>query len=205
MILYGDVVSPYVRTCLVVAHEVGLAKRIDLQPAEVRIASVNESLAAISPLAQIPLLLTTDGAAVYDSRVIIDYLCQLSKGATLLPVTGRDRHRVLTLQAIGLGMADAAVASRNEVAQRPAELHWHAWLGRQRRRVEMALDSLENEWIPDLAAISIGTLTVAVTLSYLDLRFGDWQWRSGRPRLSQAHAAVNSRPSMVYAALPHTG
>lgn len=127
MTLYGDLISPYVRTCLVIAHELGIGGRINLQPAEVPIASVNDRLAAFSPIAQVPVLVTADGTVIHDSRVVVDYLCRLERNTGLLPSGGDMRLRVMTLQAIGLGMADAAVAYRNEVAQRPPQLHWEAW------------------------------------------------------------------------------
>lgn len=196
MTIYGDLISPYVRTCMVVAHELGLADSISLSPVEVRIASVNEELASISPIAQVPVLVRKGGVSLHDSRVIVDYLCGLAE-TDLLPLAGEQRSRTLTLQAIGLGMADAAVAYRNEVAQRPQELQWRAWLDRQQRRVAMSLDALEQRWIDAIGKVTVGALTVAVTLSYLDLRFGDWRWRDGRPRLSAAHAEICLRRSMT--------
>jgi glutathione S-transferase len=181
---------------MVIAHEVGLGENLKLLPAEVRIAEENSKLAALSPIAQIPVLMDRDGSAFYDSRVIVDYLCHAAGNDSLLPLSGATRFRVLTLQAIGQGIADAAVGYRNEVAQRPAALHWHAWLDRQRRRIELSLDVLEAEWISEMTQITVGSLTTAVVLSYLDFRFADWRWQDGRPGLSAAHEKICSRRSM---------
>jgi glutathione S-transferase len=196
MTLYGDFISPYVRSCVVVAHELGLARRLRLVAADVPIASINEELASLSPIAQVPVLVTADGSVVHDSRVIIDFLCQQAENLQLLPQKGEARRRVLTLQALALSMADAAVGVRNEIIQRPAHLHWQAWLDRQRQRVEMSLDALEARWLRTMDALTVGSLTVAVTLDYLDLRFAEWSWRKGRPGLAAIHAGLAQRNSM---------
>ncbi len=196
MTLYGDFISPYVRTCVVAAHELGLAHDLRLVAADVPVAGVNEELASLSPIAQVPVLVTADGLVVHDSRVIVDFLCQMAENADLLPRQGEARRRVLTLQALALSMADAAVAFRNEIVQRPAHLHWQEWLDRQRQRIEMSLDALEIRWLPTMDALSVGSLTIAVTLDYLDLRFAEWSWRNGRPGLAAIHASLAHRNSM---------
>lgn len=196
MTLYGDFISPYVRTCAVVAHELGLARRLRLAAADVPIAGVNKELASLSPIAQVPVLVTADDIIVHDSRVIVDFLCQEAGNARLLPQQGEARRRVLTLQALALAMADAAVASRNEIMQRPAHLHWQAWLDRQRQRIEMSLDALEARWLPAMDDLTVGSLTAAVTLDYLDLRLAEWSWRRGRAGLAAIHASLGERNSM---------
>lgn len=200
MKIYGDMISPYVRMCFVTAHEAGFGDQVELVATDVKVATENEELAALSPIAQIPVLVTPDGTVLHDSRVIADYL---SHGASR-KLLGEKRHRALTLQAIGLGIADAAVAYRNEIAQRPENLHWHAWLDRQKLRVEHALDALEARWQTELSQVSVGSITVAVTLAYLDFRFGAWSWRNGRPRLTAFHQGFNARSSMQATALPET-
>lgn len=196
MTLHGDFISPYVRACVVVAHELGLAQHLRLVAADVPIASINEELASLSPIAQVPVLVTADGSVVHDSRVIIDFLCQQAGNVQLLPREGEARRRVLTLQALALSMADAAVAVRNEIVQRPAHLHWQAWLDRQRQRVQMSLDALEVRWLRTMDALTVGSFTVAVTLEYLDLRFAEWSWKKGRPGLTAIHASLAQRNSM---------
>jgi glutathione S-transferase len=202
MKILGDIVSPYVRVCLVTGYEVGLGDRLDLVETDVRIATANEDLAKLSPIAQIPVLVTDDGQVLHDSRVIVDYICQASGNGALMPGEGQARFRVLTLQAIGQGIADASVSYRNEIAQRPKALHWPAWLDRLQLRVETALDALERNWADELAETTVGSITVAVVLSYLDYRFGHWAWRDQRPALSAFHARFAKRPSMEKTALP---
>jgi glutathione S-transferase len=199
MKIYGDMISPYVRMCFVTAHEAGLAGELELITTDVKIATENEELAALSPIAQIPVLVTSNGV-LHDSRVIVDHL-SLAGDGTLLAHSGDARHRILTLQALGIATADAAVAYRNEIAQRPERLHWHAWLDRQKLRVEHALDALEARWEGELSEVNVGSITVAVTLAYLDFRFDAWSWRTARPRLEAFHQRFNARPSMQATAL----
>ncbi|WP_162917666.1 glutathione S-transferase family protein [Dongia deserti] len=202
MKIYGDMISPYVRMCFVTAHEAGIGGDVSLVATGVTVATANADLVALSPIGQIPVLVTQADDAVHDSRVIIDYLCDIAGKEDLLARRGLVRTRVLTLQAVGHGIADAAVGYRNEVAQRPPELHWHAWLERMKLRVVTALDTLEGRWQPELAKVTVGSITVAVVLSYLDYRFPDWTWRRSRPQLGRFHEAFSSRDSMQQTALP---
>jgi glutathione S-transferase len=195
MKIYGDMISPYVRMCIVIAYETGLAGELDLIDTDVTIANENPDLAAMSPIGQIPVLATEDSGFVHDSRVIVDYFCHRGGRQSLLDGLG-GRYRILTLQAIACGIADAAVFHRNENAQRPAELHWQSLLDRQRTRVMHGLDALEDHWQAELAEVNVGSLSVAVVLSYLDFRFDAWAWRPERPRLSRFHAEFSERQSM---------
>jgi glutathione S-transferase len=202
MKLYGDIISPFVRMALVTAYEVGLGGKIERQEARVQPGEENTSLAAIAPLAKIPVLVTDHGHALYDSRVIVEYLCHVSGNKTLIPDEGVKRFRILTLQALGQGIADAAVGFRYEMASRPKGLQWQEWMDRQKKRVSAALDDIEMN--ADLGDINAGTISVAVTLGYLDFRLADWNWRNGRSKLAGFHKEFSQRESMTKTALPST-
>ena len=81
-----------------------------------------------SPLGKIPTLVLEDGTALYDSRVICEYLAGLAPDKGLLPASGEARWRCLTLQALGQGLADAAVNLRYETALRPEDKRWSDWI-----------------------------------------------------------------------------
>lgn len=196
MKLYGDLLSPFVRMCMATAHEVGLGTRVEHIVENTNPAKVNERLAALSPIGKIPILETDHGHGVYDSRVIIEYLCHVAGNTTLIPHDGVKRFRVLTLQALGQGMADAAVAYRYEVAARPKGLQWEDWMSRTVARIHAAQDEAENNWMGDLAEVNVGSIAVAVTLAYIDFRMPDFGWRNGRPKLAAWHAAFLERDSM---------
>ncbi|WP_368905115.1 glutathione S-transferase family protein [Taklimakanibacter lacteus] len=201
MKLHGDTLSPFVRMCLVTAHEVGLGTKIQRDISRVDPTTVNAGLAAVSPVGKVPVLVTDHNHPLYDSRVIIEYLCHVSGNKTLIPDDGVKRFRVLTLAALGQAIAEAGVAWRYETAVRPQGLQWREWMDRQRLRVAAEFDDIEKNWIKDLAEVTAGTIAVAVALSYIDFRIPDWQWRTDRPKLQAFHDAFSDRPSMQATAL----
>ena len=196
MKLYGDIISPFVRMSLVTAHEVGLGAKVQRMEARVAPDAVNAELAALNPVGKIPVLVTDHGHPLYDSRVIMEYLCHAAGNKALLPDDGVKRFRILTLQALGQGMGDAAVGYRYETAARPKEFLWAGWAERQKARVTAALDDLNANWAKDLESPSVGSIAAAVVLGYLDFRLADWSWRSGRPALAAFAERFNARPSM---------
>ena len=202
MKIYGDLISPFVRMTLVAAHEAGLGERLEHVRESVSPAQANPKLTALSPIGKVPVLETDHGHGIYDSRVIIEYLCHVAGNSSLIPDDGVKRFRVLTLQALGQGLADAAVAYRYEVAARPKGLQWAEWMERARLRIEASLDELEANWQACLAEVNAGAIAVAVVLSYIDFRLADFNWRNGRPALAAFHETFGKRPSMVSTALP---
>ena len=201
MKLHGDLISPFFRMCLVTAHEVGLGTKVEPVQTRVDPTTVNPALTALSPVGKVPVLVTDHNHPIYDSRVIIEYLCHVSGNKTLIPDDGVKRFRVLTLTALGQAIAEAGVAYRYETAVRPQGLQWREWLTRQGHRVTAEFDDLEKTWTKDLAEITAGSIAVAVALSYLDFRIPDWQWRKDRPKLQAFHEAFSARPSMQATAL----
>jgi glutathione S-transferase len=111
------------------------------------------------------------------------------------------RFRILTLQALGQAMADAAVGYRYEVAARPKGLQWEDWMARAVTRINAAMDDLEANWMETLAEVTAGSIAVGVTLAYIDFRLPDFGWRNGRPKLAAWHEAFCRRESMVKTAL----
>jgi glutathione S-transferase len=202
MKIYGDIISPFVRMSLVCGHEAGLSDKVTLAEAKVSPVEVNSSLAKVAPLGKIPVLITDHGHAVYDSRVIMEYLCHVAGNSTLIPDDGVKRFRVLTLQALAQGMGDASVGYRYETGVRPKELQWDGWISRQRIRVQAALDDLETNWTATLAEVNVGSIAVAVVLDYIEYRMPDWAWRDGRKNLQAFHEAFATRPSMTNNPLP---
>ena len=203
MKLYFSPFSPYVRKCLVVGHELGLDTRITLLPSAANPVTRDQTLIASNPLGKVPTLLTDDGQALYDSRVICEYLDDLAAGS-LFPKTGPARWQALTLHALADGMLDAALLARYEDVARPEAIRWKEWRAGQLDKAETSLAFLES----DLAGagnggakalsdrVDIGTLSIGCALWYLDLRFAEVQWRTRYPKVAQWYAAFSQRPSM---------
>jgi glutathione S-transferase len=195
LLLHTNPASPFGRKVAVVAHETGLASRIEIRDQAVSPVSPNDAVAAANPLGKIPCLVTDDGEALYDSRVIAEYLNGLHGGTRLFPARGEARWRTLRRQALGDGIMDAAVAARYEAALRPEAYRWDGWIEGQKRKVARGLDRLEAE-AAGLDGVDIGLIAAGCALGYLDFRYPDWPWRPGRPRLAAWFEGFDARASM---------
>ena len=197
MKLYFNPASPFVRMVRVTAHEAGVADDIELIPTGViSPVEVHARLASANPLGKVPCLITDHGHALYDSRVICEYLAHHGGHSGLLPDEPVKRFRVLTIQALAHGIAEAGVLHRYETVMRPKELQWPNYSERQRARVFAGLDELEDRWIKEFQDLTAGSVAAACALSYLDFRFADWAWRDGRPALASFYERFAKRPSM---------
>lgn len=186
-LLYSPM-SPFARKVRVVAHEAGLADRLEIlvvKPFE------DESVRSVNPLSKVPCMLTDDGTPLHDSRVICEYLDDLA-GAGLTPGTGAARWRALTLQSLADGLGDAAVRTAQERRRAPGDQHADV-IERQLKAINAALDLFERE---PLDGWGIGEIAVAAHLGYLDFR-QVVDWRAGRQRLSDWYERASKRDSMV--------
>jgi glutathione S-transferase len=196
MNIHGDVISPFTRMCLVTAHEVGLKDRVKLVPAAVRPAEANTVLTKLSPIGKIPVLETDHGHAIYDSRVIVEYLAHIAGEKDFIPDDGVKRFRILTLQSLAQSTSDAAVALRYEMVQRPEAMRWPEYRSRLKTRVLESLEHIEEEWMHDLQGVHAASVAVACTLGYIDFRHDALNWRSTCPHLDEFAARFNKRMSM---------
>ncbi|MBH3340367.1 glutathione S-transferase [Pseudomonas mendocina] len=187
--------SPFARKVRVLAAETGLLARIELLDTAVLPTTVNEQVNARNPLGKIPVLLTEDGEALYDSRVICEYLDTLHQGRKLLP-DGAARWQVLRLAALADGLMDAALLARYERSVRPVELQWPAWLDGQLGKVQRALTELERQIEQLHGPLDLAQIGVACALGYLDLRFADLDWRAAHSGLAAFQQTFSQRASM---------
>jgi glutathione S-transferase len=202
MKIYGDVISPFVRACLVAAHELDLQSKVEMVVTPVKPTEQNDILAKFSPIAKVPVLETDHGHAIYDSRVIVEYLAHVAGNNTLIPDDGVKRFRVLTLQSLASGMADAGVALRYELAQRPAGLQWEALCERHRHRILAGVKDMEAHWGPELSTCNAGSIFAATALDYVDFRHGGIDWRAGNPGVTKFLETFSARASMKAHPLP---
>jgi len=183
-----------VRKVMVVAHELGLADRIELLSTAVSPVESNAALAAENPLMKIPALTTDDGQVLFDSPVICEYLDSVAGGGKVFPAGGKARWTALRQQALGDGILDALILCRYEIAARPEEKRHAAWTEGQMRKAHQGLAALEAE---DLSGPrTIGPITAACTLGYLDFRFPNDGWRQRHPRLAAWYKGVETLPSI---------
>ena len=197
MRLHTNPASPFGRKVKVLAHEAGLFDRLEVVDQAVTPVSTNDAVQAANPLGKIPCLVTDEGLALYDSRVICEYLDGLHDGARLFPAAaGPARWRALTFQALGDGIMDAAVGTRYETFLRPEAHRWPDWVRGQKAKVARGIDRLEAEAESFGEAADIGLITAACALGYLDFRFPDDPWRDGHPKLAAWFERFDARPSM---------
>lgn len=187
--------SPFARKVRIVVRETGLTDRVQEVQTAVNPVAPNVDLAGQNPLVKIPALTLDDGSALYDSRVICEYLDSLT-GHGLFPQSGPERWRALTLQALCDGILDAAVTTRYEVAVRPEAIRWTQWIDGQRSKIDGGLAALEKLQPAFGTQFGIGQIGAACVLGYLDFRFPDIAWRAQHPNLAAWFAGVSKRPSV---------
>jgi glutathione S-transferase len=187
--------SPYVRKCLITAHEVGLLDQIALHPGSAHPIKRDAQILAHNPLGKVPTLVTDDGQALFDSRVICEYLNHMG-GGSLLPTPGPLRWEAQTLQALGDGILDAALLIRYENNARPEGLRWSDWIQGKLNAMHTSLAHLNEHPAYFHSPFHLGLLTVGCALWYLDLRFPELKWRESYSKLALASQAVLARPSM---------
>jgi len=196
MKLFHSPPSPFVRKCLVVAHELGLKDRIELVPAAAHPVNRDRNVVAHNPLGKIPTLITDDGIVLYDSRVICEYLNAAANGK-LVPPSGPARWSMLAEQSLADGMMDAAVLARYETVLRPEPLRWNDWLNGQMEKVTSGLDEIERRATGYGDRLDLGTIAVGCALGYLDFRYASLVWRANRPNAASWFERFGARASMV--------
>jgi glutathione S-transferase len=187
--------SPYVRKVMIVAHETGLAGRIETVPTPVRPDQPNLAYGATNPLMKVPALTTDGGEVLYDSRVICAYLDTLHTGRRLIPESGGARWKALRLEAHGDGMTDAALLVRYESFLRPENLRWKEWIDGQTLKVTQALDQLEGDIDQLSGDLTIGHVAVASGIGWMLFRDIVDVFK-GRPKLKAWYEKLSERPSL---------
>jgi len=201
MELYYTATSPFVRKVLIAAHELGLFHRLTLRNLRPSPLSPDPELSVLNPLSKIPALVLQDGTALFDSRVIIEYLETQAEGRRITPTDGPARFEALRLQALCDGILDAGILVFYEQLQRPQELQWQPWLAGQRMKVIQGLDALEVAAKGFGATFEVGQIAAAAALGWLDFRNLVGDFRDGRPTLASWLSEASQRDS-VKATMP---
>lgn len=184
MKLYMSPASPFARKVRILVRELDLTKNVEEIPTN---PATSDELRRINPLGKIPALVLDDGSVLVDSPVICEYLNDLGGGKFFAAGNIFSHHtsrwRVATLQALGDGLAEAAVLRTYE-GRRPAELQSADVIAHYTRAITATLDMLERLAPKFAEHPTIGEIAVGCALDYLDFRHGDLGWREGRPQLA---------------------
>jgi glutathione S-transferase len=199
MKLIGSISSPYVRKVRVVMAE----KKLDYQFVDEDVWSADTNIMQSNPLGKVPCLVMEGGEALFDSRVIVEYLDTLSPVGKLIPPLGRERAEVKTWEALADGVLDALILARLEAnwGGRKKEERSQAWIERQIDKTQSSLKAMSQGLgeKPFCAGIylSLADIAVGCALGYLDFRFPDIDWRSTYPNLAKLHEKLAQRPSFT--------
>ncbi len=175
-ILYSPA-SPYSGKVRMAAHHAGFAFESVLTDTNANPPHLIDN----NPLGKIPTLLTTDGKAIFDSRVIMQFIDRETKGK-LYPRNVQKRTEVELLEALCDGICDCLLAIVYEKRFHPPEKIHQPWIDRQWEKVTRALDHLNANMPKTAAKLHAGHFAMAAMLRYIELRFtGEWQ--RGRPKL----------------------
>lgn len=185
--------SPFARKARMMIIERGMQDRVETQM--LSLEETAELLPDFNPLVKVPAFITDDGTILYDSPVICEYLDSQHDGEKFFPADGAERWRVLRLQALGDGIAEAIVAYAVEGAK-PDDKQMDGVFKRQMTKIVNGLDYLENNMAELSGPMNIGQLSVVCALGYWDFRCDDPIWRNGRPKFSAWVDDLRARPSM---------
>jgi glutathione S-transferase len=195
MKLIGSLASPYVRKVRVVMAE----KKLDYALILENVWASDTTIQQSNPLGKVPCLLMEDGGAMFDSRVIVEYLDTLTPVGKLIPPHGRERAEVKNWEALADGILDAAVLVRAERTMRTPEIQSEAWVNRQMDKVNAGLKSMSQGLGESPFCVgnhlTLADISVACCLGWLAFRFPSIAWREEYPNLAKLFDKLAERPS----------
>jgi len=197
MKLIGSITSPYVRKVRIVMAE----KKLDFDFVSEDVWAADTSISASNPLGKVPCLVMEGGEALFDSRVIVEYVDTLSPVGKLIPDRGRERAEVKTWEALSDGLLDAAILARLEATWpgRKEGERSQAWIDRQLNKIDDSLAAMDRA-LADRSncvgiQISLADIAVGVAVGYLDFRFPQIDWRGLHPNLGALYERMAQRQS----------
>ena len=187
--------SPFVRKVTTLIHHADLSDRIELINVKTTALSVAEEARAANPLGKIPVMILEDGKAIFDSRVITQYLDELA-GSKLYP---REKiYDILTLEALADGIMESAVSITYESKLRPENEQSPSWMEAQWSKVLHAVKALDDGVFKAMdGEINMGQIAVSCALGYLDFRHDARQWRGGHSKLACWNDKMMKLPALI--------
>ena len=197
MKLIGALASPYVRKARIVLAEKKLDYKLELENVWGDDTLIQQS----NPIGKVPCLVMEDGEAVFDSRVICEYLDTLSPVGKLIPPSGRERAEVRCWEALADGLTDAAVQIRVERMFHDEASRSQVFIDRQLRKIEEGLRAMargldERQWCAS-NRLTLADIAVVCSLGYLDFRYPEINWREPHPNLARHFERMSARASVA--------
>lgn len=197
MKLIGSLTSPYVRKVRIVFNE----KKVDVDLELENVWASDTKIGATNPLGKVPCLISDDGDAIYDSRVIAEYADGLSPVSKLIPADNQERAAVKTWEALADGIMEAGILARLERTLRPVEQQSQTWYDRQMGKIDAALREMseqlgENAWCHG-NQMTLADIAVGCALGYLLFRFPEVKWQAQYSNLDRLYQKLLQRPSFM--------
>ena len=195
MKLFGSPGSPYARKVRIVLAEKQIPHEYEVQ----RGSAPGSPVLRFNPLGKVPTLVLDDGRGLYDSPIIVEYLDALGSGPGLIPEAPGERIEVKRWEALGDGIAEAAVNINHE-RREPAEKQKEAaWYQRQRDKIDRGLAVMERDMGQGQfcfgGRFTLADIAAGYALSYLDFAVPDVEWRKDHPALARLAERLFARPS----------
>lgn len=195
MKLIGSLASPYVRKVRIVMAE----KKLDYALVLDDVWSPDSTISLSNPLGKVPCLVMEDGGAMFDSRVIVEYLDTMSPVGRLIPGAGRERASIKCWEALADGVLDAGILMRLERTQRPAERQSEAWVERQLGKVKSGIRAMasglgDNPYCA-VRQFTLADIAVGCALGWISFRYPEISWRDEHPNLAALFERLSDRQS----------
>lgn len=197
MKLLASLASPYTRKVRAVLAE----KKIDCEMDLVDVQPLDNPVNPHNPLGKIPTLVLDDGTALYDSRVIVELLDNVSPINRLIPAGIRDRVQVRRWEALADGVLDAGILVRYE-AMRDKKEQSAAWRDKQMARMHRGMAQMARElsgrtWCHG-ERYSLADIALGCCLGWLGFRQpGDLDWHAEYRSLAGQYAKLMERPAFA--------
>lgn len=196
MKLIGSHTSPFARKVRIVLAEKKIEYEFEIDSPWLEASKVP----SINPLGKIPVLVLDDETPLFDSRVIVEYIDNVTPNSKLFPAPNRERTEVKRWEALADGICDAAAAAFLE-GKRPAEQKSNDWIQRQRSKVTRGLVFMASELGEKSFCMgthfSMADIAVGTALGYLNFRFADIEWQETYPNLGKLYAKLMQRQSFI--------
>jgi glutathione S-transferase len=196
MKLIASYTSPYARKARIICAE----RNIQFEMVEDNPWNADAKIRAANPLGRVPALVLANGTALFDSRVICEYLDETFPGARLTPTNGVDRYLVKRMEALGDGIVDSGIyifleRKREESVRNIDMIH------RRISQINASLDEAQKLVAGRAFAIgnslSMADIALCAGLAWIEFRLGDLNGLKNHPALATYFAAINDRPSFV--------
>ena len=196
MKLIGSHTSPFVRKVRIVLAE----KKMDYEFIIDLPSQEGSKVPSINPLGRIPLLLLDADTPLYDSRVIVEHIDNVTPNNKLFPAPNRERTEIKRWEALADGLCDAAVMAVQE-SRRPKKEQSAQWILRQRDTIQRSLAVMESQLGEKNFCMgthfSLADIAVGTALGYLCFRFPDITWQERHPNLSKLYEKLSLRQSFI--------